>query len=79
MDFKELTMQFVQEGQKYKFQGITASSSNIISLNRMETLLKKGHSRFISQLHASQATKTPYVLQDLQSILSKHQLVFPTP
>jgi hypothetical protein len=26
MDFKELTMQFDQEGQQYKFQGITVSS-----------------------------------------------------
>jgi hypothetical protein len=26
MDFKELTMQFDQEGQQYKFQGITVGS-----------------------------------------------------
>jgi hypothetical protein len=26
MDFKELTMQFNQEGQQYKFQGITVGS-----------------------------------------------------
>ena len=26
MDFKELTMQFDQEGQQYKFQGITIGS-----------------------------------------------------
>ena len=45
----------------------------------MEKLLKKGHSGIISQLHAIQATGTPYVLQDLQSILSKHQVVFSTP
>jgi hypothetical protein len=31
MDFKELTMQFDQEGQQYKFQGITAGSPEIIS------------------------------------------------
>jgi hypothetical protein len=79
MDFKELTMQFDQEGHKYKFQGITASSPEIISSHRMEKLLKKGHSRVISQLHAIQATETPSVPQDLQSILSKHQLVFSTP
>ena len=29
--------------------------------------------------HAIQATETPYVPQDLQSILSKHQVVFSTP
>jgi hypothetical protein len=45
----------------------------------MENLLKKGHSGIISQLHAIQATETPYVLQDLQSILFEHQVVFSTP
>ena len=45
----------------------------------MEKLLKKGHSSVISQLHAIQATETPSVPQDLQAILSKHQLVFSTP
>jgi hypothetical protein len=79
MDFKELTMQFDQEGQKYKFQHITTSSLEIISSHRMEKLLKKGHCGVIAQLHAIQATKTPSVLQDLQSILSKHQVVFSTP
>jgi hypothetical protein len=44
MDFKELTMQFDQEGHQYKFQGITASSPEVISSQRMEKLLKKGHS-----------------------------------
>jgi hypothetical protein len=41
-------------------------------------MLKKGHSSVISQLHAIQETKTPLVLQDLQAILSKHQLAFST-
>jgi hypothetical protein len=41
MDFKELTMQFDQEGQQYKFQGITVGSPDIISSHRMEKLLKK--------------------------------------
>jgi hypothetical protein len=79
MDFKDLTMQFDQEGHQYKFQGITVGSPEIISSHRMEKLLKKGHFGVISQLHAIQATKTPSVLQDLQAILSKHQLVFSTP
>jgi hypothetical protein len=79
MDFKELTMQFDQEGHQYKFQGITTSSPEIISSHCMENLLKKGHSGVIAQLHAIQATKTPSVPQDLQDILSKHQLVFSTP
>jgi hypothetical protein len=79
MDFKELTMQFDQEGQQYKFQGIIIGSPEIISSHRMEKMLKKGHSGIISQLHAIQATETPSVSQDLQSILSKHQVVFSTP
>jgi hypothetical protein len=79
MDFKELIMQFDQEGQQYKFQGITGSSPKSISSHHMEKLLKKGHSSVISQLHAIQATETPSVPQDLQSILSKHQVVFSTP
>jgi hypothetical protein len=79
MDFKELTMQFDQEGQQYKFQGITIGSPEIISSHHMEKLFKKGHSDIISQLHAIQATETPFVSQDLKSILSKHQVVFSTP
>jgi hypothetical protein len=48
MDFKDLTMQFNQEVHQYKFQGITASSPDIISSHRMEKLLKKGHSGVIT-------------------------------
>jgi hypothetical protein len=79
MDFKDLTMQFDQEGHQYKFQGITVGSPEIISSHRMEKLLKKGHSGVIAQLHAIQSTETPLVPQDLQAILSKHQLIFSTP
>jgi hypothetical protein len=79
MDFKELTMQLDQEGQQYKFQGITISSPDIISSHCKEKLLKKGHSSIISQLHSIQATKTPSMSHDLQSILSKHKVDFSTP
>jgi hypothetical protein len=79
MDFKDLTMQFDQEGHQYKFQGITVGSPEIISSHCMEKLLKKGHSGVITQLHVIQATETPSVPQDLEAILSKHQLVFSTP
>jgi hypothetical protein len=65
MDFKELTMKFEQEGQQYKFQGITAGSPEVISSHRMENLLKKGHYGVIAQLHAIEATETPPVSQDL--------------
>ena len=79
MDFKELTMQFDQEGQQYKFQGIIIGSLEIINSHRMEKILKKGHSDIISQLHSIQAVETPYVHPDRQDILSKHQAIFPTP
>jgi hypothetical protein len=79
MDFKDLTMQFQQEGQQYKFQGITTGSPEIISSHRMENLLKKGHSGIISQLHSIHVVETPFVHPDLQSILSHHQVVFTTP
>jgi hypothetical protein len=72
MDFKDLTMQFDQEGHQYKFQGIIVGSPEIISSHRMEKLFKKGHSGVIAQLHAIQATETPSVPQALQAILSKH-------
>jgi hypothetical protein len=68
MDFKDLTMQFDQEGHQYKFQGITTGSPKIISSHRMEKILKKGHSGVIAQLHAIQATETPSISQDLQAI-----------
>jgi hypothetical protein len=54
-------------------------SPYVIISHRMEKLLKKGHSGVIAQLHAIQATKTPPVLENLQAILSKHQMVFSTP
>jgi hypothetical protein len=79
MDFKELTMQFQQDDQQYKFQGITAGSPEIISSHRMEKLLKKGHSNIISQLNAIQAVETPSMHPNLQSILSEHQNIFSTP
>jgi hypothetical protein len=79
MDFKDLTMQLDQEGHQYKFQGITSGSPEIISSHRMENILKKCHSSVITQLHAIQEIETPLVRQDLQDILSKHQLVFSTP
>jgi hypothetical protein len=45
----------------------------------MKKMLKKGHSGVIARLHAIQAIETPLVPQDLQALLSKHQMVFSTP
>jgi hypothetical protein len=79
MYFKELTVQFDQEGHQYKFQGITIGSPEINSSHPMVKLLKKVHYGVISQLHAIQATETPLVPQDPLAILSKHQVLFSTP
>jgi hypothetical protein len=65
MDFKELTMQLQQEGQRYHFQGLTIGSPEIISSHRMKNLLKKWHSNIVSQLHSIHAIETPSVHLDL--------------
>jgi hypothetical protein len=62
MGFKELNMQFDQEGNQYKFQGITTGFPEIINYHRMETLVKKRHSGIVAQLHAIQAIETSSVL-----------------
>jgi hypothetical protein len=41
MHFKDLTMQFDQEGHQYKFQGITASSPEVISSHAWKSCSKK--------------------------------------
>jgi hypothetical protein len=41
MYFKELTMQFQQESQQYKFQGITTGSPDIISSHAWKSYSKK--------------------------------------
>jgi hypothetical protein len=79
LHFKDLTMQFQQEGQQYKFQGITEGFPEIISSHHMEKLLKKGHSDIISQLHSIQYVETSSMHPDLQYILSCHQVVFTSP
>jgi hypothetical protein len=79
MDFKDLTMQFQQEGQEYKFQGIIVGSPEIINSHHMEKLLKKGHSVIITQLQSIHVVETPYMHPNLQSIISRHQVVFTTP
>jgi hypothetical protein len=79
MDFKELTMQFQQEGKRYQFQGLTVGSHEIISSHRMENILKKGNSNIIAQINYIQAIETPSVHPDLQAIISTHQVVFSTP
>jgi hypothetical protein len=79
MAFKELTMQFQQAGQQYKFQGIKTGSREIVNSHQMENLLRIGHSGIITQLHSIQAIEKPYVHPSLQSTLSQHQVVLNTP
>jgi hypothetical protein len=84
MDSKDLTMQFQQEGQQYKFQQykfqqITTGSPEIISSHHMEKILKKGHLGIIAQLHSIHVIETPSMHLDLQYILPHHQVVFTTP
>ena len=79
IDFKDLTMQFQQKGQEYKFQGITTCSLDIIISHCMETLLKKCHDGIISQLHSIKAVESPSVHPNLQSIISQHHIIFQTP
>jgi hypothetical protein len=79
MDFNDLTMQFQQEGQQYKFQGITTGSPKIISSYRMEKLLGKIHFGIIAQVYSIQAVETPPVHPNLQAILSLHPTFFQTP
>jgi hypothetical protein len=79
MDFKDLRMQFQNEGQQYKFQGITTGSPEIIISHRMENILKKGHSGIIAQLHSIHVVETHFRDPDLQSMLSHQQVVFTTP
>jgi hypothetical protein len=79
MDFKDLTMQYQQEGQQHKFQGSTTESPEIISSHCMEKLLKKGHSFINAQLHSIQEVETPPVHHDLKVVLSFHPIVFQTP
>jgi hypothetical protein len=72
-DFKELTIQFQQEGQRYHIQGLTVGSLEIISFHRMENFLKKGHSGTLSQLHSIHVVETPFVHPNLQDIFSTPQ------
>jgi hypothetical protein len=45
----------------------------------MEKILKKGHSGIITQIHSIHVVETPYVHLDLQSILSRHHVLFTNP
>jgi hypothetical protein len=76
IDFKELTMQFNKEGQQVPRHHRQFPIDHQFPSHGK--ILKKSHYGIIAQLHAIQATETPSMLQDFQSILSKHKVVFST-
>jgi hypothetical protein len=72
-------MQFQQDDQQYKLQGITTGSPEIISSHRMEKILKKGHLGIISQLNSIKAIETPSMHPDLQYTLQTPEYFFHSP
>jgi len=52
MDFQELYMSFKQNNSTHNLCGLQAGAPSIISLHRMENLLKKGHHGVIAQFNA---------------------------
>jgi hypothetical protein len=79
MDFKELTMQFQQEGQQYKFQGITTGSPEIISSHRMENILKKCHSTLFPNSILFKQLRHPRCILTSNVSSPNTKLFFPLP
>jgi hypothetical protein len=79
MDFKELTMQFDQEGHQYKFQGITTVHLRSLVPIAWKSCSKKVILVLFPNSMPYKQQRHPQVSQDLQAILSKHQVVFSTP
>ena len=81
MDFKELYMSFVKDSHTHTLKGIQARPLEVISLHRMEKLLKRGHFGIIAQLHTIQAlhTNPPKLPHDMQQVLDNRNLVFEVP
>lgn len=55
VDFQELYMSFKQNDHTHTLHGLQADAPSIISLHRMEKLLKKGDHGVIAQFNAIQA------------------------
>eukprot|EP00253_Pinus_taeda_P017878 PITA_17878 len=81
MDFQELYMNFKQNNSTHTLRGLQAGAPSIISLHRMEKLLKKGHHGVIAQFNAIQAveTKSLPIHPKMQQILNNHLAVFDMP
>eukprot|EP00253_Pinus_taeda_P035006 PITA_35006 len=78
MDFQELYMSFKQNNSTHTLCGLQAGAPSIISLHRMEKLLKKGHHGVIAQSNAIQGVETKSLLihPEMQQILNNHLSVF---
>eukprot|EP00253_Pinus_taeda_P002482 PITA_02482 len=81
MDFKELYMSFKKNNSTHTLRGLQAGAPSIISLHRMEKLLKKGHHGVIAQFNAIQAieAKSLPIHPEMEQILDNHLLVFDKP
>lgn len=81
MDFQELYMSFKQNNYTHTLRGLQAGSPSIISLHRMEKLLKKGNHGVVAQFNAIQVveTKSLPIHPEMQQILNNHLPVFDKP
>ena len=80
-DFAELWMQFSINVTQHTLQGLQPGSLSLISLHRMEKLLKKSSHGVIAQLHfiQMQPSAVSTTLVDLQQILDRYACVFTEP
>jgi hypothetical protein len=76
MDFKELTMQFQQEGEKYQFQGLIVGSPEITISHVWKISSTKATMVSLPKSILFKSLRHPFVHPNFQAILSKHQVVF---
>ena len=81
MDFQDLYMSFVKDYLTYFIKWIKTNHFYIISSHHMEKLLKKDHSRIITQLHALQGCETLTIAppSEMQQVLDTYISVFDLP
>ena len=81
MNFQELYISFIKDSHTYMPHGIKANPLEIISLHRMEKLLRKGHADIISQLHDLQLceSEAPNPPSEMKKVLYTYSSVFDLP
>lgn len=81
--WKERWIKFKHNGEELKLQGITSEASigPPISFNQLQAFDKAGAILYLIQLHAvqSSAQGTQELLEDLQQLLTKFEVVFAPP